>query len=462
MKFGNRTVIFGAAVAACAILAAPARADELERTRAALQGLKERLERIEAEREAQRRVAAAAAVEAGARPRSWKLPGTNTSMQVGGFVFFHMLWEFSGANAGSTSASTNARGEVNPAAFANPASASDNAFNGGDFKLRGNYSRFFISTWTPTDWGELRTYIETDFFGGAGSPLRLRHAWGALGPIQAGQTDSTFRNSFAEGDTLNPGLAVNTPASRVPLIRYSHNFGAGLVFTIGVEDPADTILHINCSGTANCATNTVAIAAAQRWPEVVGSLDYVASWGRIKVAGLVKQLEADTGGGSNSGADQAFGWGISAGALWNVTPAILVAGTGFVGEGIGRQSGGSGFSDAIFLRRPATVGGDLRAIWTMGGQIWAQWKITNTVRVNGIYSYAIAEAEDELRGTKGQRKAALAGVNHYVWMALANLIWAPVPQVEFGIEYAYTYASRFHVGQNPYSSAITGSARYRF
>ncbi len=460
MIFGHKRNIAWA-VAAIAI-AMPAYGGEIDRLREALRDAHESVSRLEAERAAKRRIAAAAAVEAGDRPRSLKLPGTNTSMQIGGFAFLHLQWEFSGSSAGSASANTNARGEINPSNFTNPGSAADNAFNGGDFKLRANYSRFFIGTWTPTDWGDLRTYIETDFFNGAGTLLRLRHAWGSLGPVQAGQTDSTFRSSWAEADNSNPGLPVNTPAGRVALIRYSHNFGGGFVATIGVEDPSDSLLHINCSGAANCAANAAVIAAGQRWPEIVGSIEYSAAWGRLKLAGLVKQLEADTGGGPFSGSDQAFGWGISAAFLWNVTREILVAGTGFLGEGIGRQSASSGFSDAIFLRRPNTVGGDLRAIWSIGGQAWAQWKVTDTIRLNGAYSYAIAEAEDELRGTKGQRKSALAGVNHYLWMALANAIWSPAPQVDLGLEYAYTYASRYNVGQNPYSSTVTANARYRF
>ena len=38
------------------------------------------------ERRARRRVAPAVAAEQGAKPRSWKLPGTNTSMQIGGYA----------------------------------------------------------------------------------------------------------------------------------------------------------------------------------------------------------------------------------------------------------------------------------------------------------------------------------------------------------------------------------------
>ncbi len=50
--------------------------------------------KLEADKADQRRVAAAAAVEAGDKPRSWKLPGTNTSMNIGGFVKMSVLWDF--------------------------------------------------------------------------------------------------------------------------------------------------------------------------------------------------------------------------------------------------------------------------------------------------------------------------------------------------------------------------------
>ena len=57
-------------------------------------------------------------------------------------------------------------------------------------------SRLSVRSYTPTDLGELKTIFEFELFGtgvDAGqTTFRLRHAWGELGQIGAGQTWSVF------------------------------------------------------------------------------------------------------------------------------------------------------------------------------------------------------------------------------------------------------------------------------
>src|SRR5687767_52320 len=188
MNLGLKTGLLGTAAAlAIAVTSVPAYAqDDLSTLRQQLETMKERLAKLEADKADKRRVAAAAAVEAGDKPRSWKLPGTNTSMNVGGFVKMSLLWDFS--QSGQVSSSTTTEG-IGAGVYPVPGSAADNIHNGGSFQFTARRSRFWIQTWTPTDWGELRTYIEADFAGAgaAAGPstnlLRLRQAFGTLGPV---------------------------------------------------------------------------------------------------------------------------------------------------------------------------------------------------------------------------------------------------------------------------------------
>jgi hypothetical protein len=445
----------------------PAAADEdLSKLQEQLRNLKQRVEALDAEKA--RRATPAAALEVGNGPRSIKLPGTNTSLQIGGFAHLHVMWDFSGGGAGQQVTDPGSvASPVNPAVFAISGSQFDNRFNGGHWRLNAAFSRIFITTSTPTDWGELRTWIEADFLGTVSQFLRLRAAYGSLGPVAAGQMDSLFRSSWAEADTVDPGGVPGTPGGRVPSITYSHNFGSGWVAHIGIEDPFDALLHANCPGAGGaagaCAVNGTAVRAGQRFPELVVAVEHNWGNGRAKIAGLFKQLEADSGGVFPAGADRTFGWGFAAAVAVNVRDNVLVALDGFLGEGVGRQAASSGFVDAVFLRAPGVSGGSVRPIWTWGGSIWVQWRATPTVRFNAAYSYAISEADNELAGTKGERKGALSTpeINHYVWSAFGNVIWSPVPLVDFGLEYAYLFDSVYN-SANAYSSRISLGFRYRF
>ena len=97
-----RSVLFGSG-AAVALMAAgvPASADEIDELREQIQRLQSKMGQLEREQVKKRRVAPAAAVEAGSKPRSWKLPGTNTSMQVGGYAKLDLIYDIN-ANTGDS------------------------------------------------------------------------------------------------------------------------------------------------------------------------------------------------------------------------------------------------------------------------------------------------------------------------------------------------------------------------
>jgi hypothetical protein len=222
-----------------------------------IRAMEDRLARIEvgrAEIDGKRRVAAAAAVEAGDKPRSWKLPGTNTSMNIGGFVKMSVLWDFSVAR--QTSGMTTSEGSGAGGTTVVDGSQGDNVFNGGNFQLTARRSRFWIQTWTPTDWGEFRTYIEGDFAaagtisGGAvpgsnGNLLRLRQAFGTLGPVLIGKTQTLFFGQIGFPERLDEA-PIKPGDQRIEQIRYSHNFGGGVTLSVALEDAGNTSAAAAC------------------------------------------------------------------------------------------------------------------------------------------------------------------------------------------------------------------------
>lgn len=435
LRFG-----LAATVAASALLAGSTARSETD-LEAEVRALRERLVQLESQMSAnKRKVAAAAAVEAGDKPRSWKLPGTNTSMNIGGYVKFDALFDLN-ASSGDAAAIALAPAE---------GSTADRAGNGGSFRFHARQSRIWFQTWTPTDWGELRTYIETDFFGGGNNTfgtgfaagtapgvLRLRHAYGTLGPVLAGHTWTTFMPVFAGPDTLDFGGPTGQIFVRQALIRYTHNFGGGLTLEAALEDPSGDIIV----GGA---------PAAQRAPEGVVALNLRLPTARLWAAGLLRGVEHDTGLGNNS--DRELAWGAAIAATWEVHARFALGGEASVGRGYGKYlASASGFSDAILAGR-----NDSRTIFAHAAKGWAAFKLTDTITANAAFGWSQQDVDEEVA------KAIIpAGTPHYSWSAQANLIWRPIPQVLFGVEYSHFFGSRFN-SSNATISRIQVTALYRF
>lgn len=275
--------------------------------------------------------------------------------------------------------------------------------------------------------------------------------------------------------------------------------------------------ELNIAGTA-------VRQSAQRMPDIVGAFSHRFTNGQIWIAGMVRLIEHDTGGEPTSfigvangdtraGADRKIGWGVAVAGVYDLTPRFSVGGHGFVGRGIGSYSGSQGDNagaSAAFLSRvvggtcgigfgAATVcggaisaplsafhdalvvgPGEIRTILSYGGFVWSRYQFTDTMRTNLAFGYASQQLEDALPraagglitfANKGERKSFLVGNVHYMWSVNANVIWSPVPQVDFGVEYIHLFVNRFH-GEHPFYlfandrnaviSRVLGMMMYRF
>jgi hypothetical protein len=480
MNLGLKTGLLGTAAAmAIAVTSVPAYAqDDLSALRQQLETMKERLAKLEADKADKRRVAAAAAVEAGDKPRSWKLPGTNTSMNIGGFVKMSMLWDF--GNSGQTTGVTTTEG-IGAGFHAVEGSAADNIFNGGNFQLTARRSRFWIQTWTPTDWGELRTYIEADFAGAgtvgggavpgsSGNLLRLRQAYGTLGPVLIGKTQTLFGGLIGLPELLHDGAPMALGALRIEQIRYSHNFGGGLVLSVALESAPSTsdtgghdVVGVTTAGAATTAAAfgpTAGFQGPVRWPDVTAALQWNFPDGAIYVSGMVGQRFIDSGGLTVlSRHDNAFVWGGALAGRYQMG-RVEIGGQGAIGEGIGNKyfdGGATGFIDTVAVVDP-TGNVDLRPVLTYGAIGYVQVKLTDTIRATGAFNWAMHEVRSEVPGNLA---TGVPGVVNYYWAAFGNLLWNPVPQVTFGAEYGYQFASRY-ASNNTHGHRLHLAAIYRF
>ena len=193
------------------------------------------------------------ATGAGSFPRSFLIPGTETSLRVGGQAATHVLYYFTGLAPVSTTglSGTSLTAQNNPGGTGNLGSipldfhgqrvngvavnAAISHSRGSAFFITAKTSKINVETRTPTAWGELRTFVELDFnqpnnsFGPANPNQvsssytpRLRYAYGTIGGLLGGKANSNFSDSDSGAELIDFGGDTGTSGpSRHGQIRYT-------------------------------------------------------------------------------------------------------------------------------------------------------------------------------------------------------------------------------------------------
>jgi DcaP outer membrane protein len=227
----------------------------------------------------------------GSFPRSFLIPGTETSLRVGGFVDLTVLdflqggGNVDGSNYGSNSGQNGnlpglpVHGGAVPGPIKTFVPASVNyapSRNNGVLEFSPQQSRIDIETRTPTSWGEARTFLAFDWAGcdnfscqtlqqGGGDSLlpRLRFAYGTLGGFLAGQALSNFSDADADTESMEFGGAMgSTGGQRIPQVRYTLAGPYGSAFSVSAENPFTTVItpggvqstDFNISGAGSSTT----------------------------------------------------------------------------------------------------------------------------------------------------------------------------------------------------------------
>src|SRR5271167_21329 len=207
----------------------------------------------------------------GSFPRSFLIPGTDTSIRLGGFVDLTGLYFLQGANTpnpGTPTSNSGQNGNLNSIPLGQVfipgsgtgsgsiAQGANHSRGNGVFTFSPQQTRINVETRTPTAWGESRTFFEMDFSGchafscnsvqqAGGNSLvpRLRFAYGTLGGFLAGQAISNFSDADADTESLEfGGSAGSTGGYRVPQVRYTLAGPYGSAFSVSAEQPVTGII----------------------------------------------------------------------------------------------------------------------------------------------------------------------------------------------------------------------------
>ena len=362
---------------------------------------------------------------------SFRLPGLNTELTIGGYVKLDVV--HSDASAGVDSDSDRY--------FYPPAIPLDSDPTTSKTVLTAKQSRLFVKSHTPTPLGDLKVYLEGDFYGQGGnqkvsnsSTWRLRQAYGELGNLLAGQTWSTFMNPAALPETIDFGGPAAEIFVRQAQIRWTQPFQWGSV-QVAAENPETWFISND--------TDVIQAADDDRIPDIVARLNLNTGVGNFSIAGLGREYRVDSAGVDAS----TYAGAVSLAGIIPIFGKDDLRFTVSYGNGLGR------YMYTNFEGAELDVNdNNLEAVDQWGGFLAYRHFWTDSLRSTLSYSYGEADNDVDIVGT---------GVNKKYQSFHGNLIWSPIPAANFGIEYIWGYRE-LENGQNGDLNRIQFAVQYKF
>jgi hypothetical protein len=349
------------------------------------------------------------AVTGGATKGSFKLPGSDTSITIGGYVKLDAL--YSDKSVGVASQGNQL---LFPSLIPVGPTADDNAKSQTTFHAR--QSRLFVKTATPTPLGDLTTYVEGDFFGADGNEtvsnsngFRMRHAWGTLGHLSAGQYWSNFMNETALPETVDFGGPVGQIFVRQAQVRWTQQLAGG-EWSFSAENP-ESLFAV--PGTA-----TLLRADRDRVPDLTARLKTTIGSGDYSLQVIARNIRIDSGA-PLSASDSRWGGAIGIAGTVRTFGRDDLRFDVNAGNAIGRYQELGFFADGFVDAKQR-----VRLAPAVSGYVAYRHFWTPTLRS----SLVISAAHTSNPGI------AAGGIDRSGSSEHLNLIWSPVPAANYGLE----------------------------
>jgi hypothetical protein len=276
-----------------------------------------------------------APVTTGSFPRSFLIPGTDTSLRIGGLAATDALWYLKGA---SMSTQLNGQGGFNNQTFWDgqggtgnlgsiPLNNTINHSRSSAFDISARTSRILFDARTPTAWGEVKAYFEMDFAQNTNSVQnnqmavasgfipRLRKFYGTWEGFLAGQETGILHDPDADPELVDQGgMATSAGRAREPQVKYTYQGPYGLVLTGGIESPVGRLqgpfaqvdqdtnqvpnvaaCSVTGNSTANLPSTTACVGSAgffsplkPTYPDVIGTARINNPWGHLQIGATVR------------------------------------------------------------------------------------------------------------------------------------------------------------------------------
>ena len=317
----------------------------------------------------------------------------------------------------------------------------------GHFFAGVRQSRFGIKSWTPTSVGELKTIFEFELFGtgvDAGqTTFRLRHAWGELGQIGAGQTWSPFMDPDVFPNSIEYWGPNGMVFFRNVQLRWTP-FQGDNTFMMALERPG-------ASGDAGIYSARVELEdVSPRFPlpDLSAQFRMKRGWGHLQFAGILRQIKWDDLGaelGDVSG--DALGWGVNVSTNIKFEEDTLRASVVY-GEGIQNYMNDAPVDIGI-TNDPNNIGEALPILGVVlfFDYAWSE-KFTSTI------GYSMVDIDNSV----GQGASAFKTGQY----ALVNLLYYPAKNVMMGPELQWGKRENNSDGFSVDDFRVQFSAKYSF
>jgi len=314
-------------------------------------------------------------------------------------------------------------------------------------------SRFGVKASTPTALGELKTQFEFELFGtgvDAGqTTFRLRHAYGELGQIGAGQTWSPFMDP----DVFPNSLEYWGPTGMV----FFRNVQVRWMPLKGTQDVTLALERPGASGDAGVLADRIElqnIKGRTPAPDFTGAYSYGGGWGYVRVAGAVRRIAwddmlADKYDLSGS----ATGWGLNFSSNLKPSKNDVVRLQVVYGKGIENYMNDAPVDIGIVPNPGNAVTPILgKTIPILGTVIFLDhtW--------NDRWSSTVGYSRTDIDNTVGQTPDAYKSGQY----ALFNLLYTPVPNAMMGGEFQWGRRTNFSDGFKSDGYKIQFSFKYNF
>jgi hypothetical protein len=296
--------------------------------------------------------------------------------------------------------------------------------NDGEAIVSVKQSRLGAKAGIPTAWGELFARVEFDFFAtgdDAGETnIRLRHAYGELGPLLGGQTNSVFMDVDVFPNVIDYWGPAGMVFFRNPQIRYTPLRSESLEVALAIESPGNAIDQGKLSEIAP----ELDVNPWNPSPDFTSHAKLMGDWGHFQAAGILRVLGFETANTATNNPDGTeLGWGINLSSVIRTfgDDALLLQVVG--GRGIASYMNDGG----VDLAPSDDTNPHAEALGLLG------WLAYYNRSWNEQWTSSFGFSETRQWTTSGQEGTAFE-VGQYL---SANLLFHPVPQMLIGPEFLW-------------------------
>lgn len=324
-------------------------------------------------------------------PGWWLIPKTETRFKVGGYVKFDLIHDFN---------------PIGSPDFFDVSKIPTDGSKGQTTHMNGKETRLFLDVRNDSKVGELRAFVEGDFYGSGGA-FRLRHAFIEIGDRWlAGQWWSNFMDENIIPNTLDFEKPAAYAFARHPMLRYRHKLSPDAYFAIALEEPS---------------TNAQAPTATGKFesplPDLTARYRMTKKWGHVQLSGFGAKLVYRYSSGTT---DELFLYGLNVSGQFNLAQQKdkLIYQVVY-GPGAGRFRGG--------LSAGLDGNGNLEALTDTGFTVGYEHRWSDAFSSLFLYN------QGSVNNTEGQPATSLQAAQY----AAANLVWHFAPQAFAGMEYLW-------------------------